>query len=80
MSTRGSTSLPASNLFCVLLHNRRHSIELLLHIGNQLELGAAAIQILLRIVDAEIVVAGQRVRQDPETACRGIQPGAPGLV
>ena len=34
-----------------------HLVPLLLHIGNQLELGPAAVQILVGIVDVEVIVA-----------------------
>ena len=41
----------------VLVNHRSHLFKLLFHIGHQLELGPAAVQVLLRVVDAEIVVA-----------------------
>ena len=41
----------------VLFDDGSHGIPLLLHIPHQLELGTAAVQILLGIVDAEVIVA-----------------------
>ena len=38
-------------------HHGSHGFKLLFHVLHQLELGAAAVQILLRVVDAEVVVA-----------------------
>ena len=34
-----------------------HLVPLLLHVGDQLELGPAAVQVLLRVADVEVVVA-----------------------
>ena len=44
-----------------------HVFKLLLHIPYQFKLSAAALQILLRIADVEIIVAVQIIRQEPDT-------------
>ena len=48
-------------LLCVLFDDRSHGIKLLFHISDQFKLGTAAIQVLFRIVDPEIVVTIQIV-------------------
>ena len=50
----GDTFTPHS--FCIFAHHRGHNFKLRLHVGNQLELGAAAFQFLLGVMVAEIVV------------------------
>ena len=44
-------------LLCLFFYDLRHLIPVLLHFGDQLELGAGAVQIVVGIMDTEIVVA-----------------------
>ena len=62
----------------ILFDHGGHGVELLLHVLHQLELGAAAVQVLLGIVDAEVVVAVQIVGQEADTALQGHHLGAHG--
>ena len=48
------------------------------HIGDQLELGPAAVQVVARPVDGEVMVAVQVVGQEPDAAFQRHQLGAQG--
>ena len=48
----------------VLVHHSLHSLPLVLHVGHQLKLGAAAVQVLALTVGAEVVVALQIVGEE----------------
>ena len=64
----------------VLADHVVHGLELGFHVPDQLELGAAAVQVLSGVAGVEIVVALQIVRQEADAALQGHQPGAPGQV
>lgn len=57
-----------------------HVFKPLLHIPHQFKLSAAAIQILLRIADVEIIVAVQIIRQEPDTTFQSHQSRTPWKV
>ena len=63
---------------CVLPNGRRHIIPASLHIGDQLELGAAAVQILPCPVDGKVMIALQIVgeKRIPHSSVVSLAPMA----
>ena len=57
-----------------------HRLFLLLDGLDQLELGAAAVEVVARAVDAEIVVAAQEIGQEPDADLEGDQLAGEGDV
>ena len=62
---------------CVLPNGRRHIIPASLHIGDQLELGAAAVQILPCPVDGKVMIALQIVGEEADPALQRHEFGPP---
>ena len=54
--------------FSGICDNLRHRVPLVLHICHQLELGTAAVQILLGIVDTEIIITIDVIGQEAGAA------------
>ena len=67
-------------LFTAVCNDFDHFVPLGFHVGNQLELGAAAIQILTVAVAAEVMVTVQVVSQEADATFQRHQLGSPGEV
>ena len=61
----------------ILCYNGMHFLKLLFHIADQLELGTAAIQILLGVVDVKVIVTIQIICQEADAAFQRHQLGTP---
>src|SRR5699024_7478545 len=64
----------------VLVHHGLHLIPTGLHVGHQLELGPAAVQVLAGPVGTEVMVSLQIVGEEADAALQRHQLGAPGQV